>query len=88
MLLYADLSLDVPYLLEYVSTTCFYLLSNNCLSPCNLLFADTNKNNSGEPGIPLVEEYFSLIASVLILFYNKKFKNWKDVGKYYQVSGL
>lgn len=84
LFLYADLSIDVPHLKEYLSKTIFYLLSDNCLFPCDLIFLNTEKKNEdGEIEMPLVEEYFSLVANILSLFYNKKFKNWKDVGKFY-----
>jgi hypothetical protein len=73
-----DTVIDVPLLSEHLSKLLFELIDNNIISGSDLIFMDVQKKTDGnEDDLPMIDELFRLVANLLVLLYEKKFKSWK-----------
>jgi hypothetical protein len=73
-----DTVIDVPLLSEHLSKLLFELIDNNIISGSDFIFMDVQKKTDGnEDDLPMIDELFRLVANLLVLLYEKKFKSWK-----------
>jgi hypothetical protein len=73
-----DTVIDVPLLSEHLSKLLFELIDNNIISGSDLIFMNAQKKTDGnEDDLPMIDELFRLVANLLVLLYEKKFKSWK-----------
>ena len=87
---YPDQVLDIPILKTYFSKTIAILLHKNLLDPKDIILnhkINSLSANEEEGDLPTIDDYYSLIAHILVEQY-KKYESWKDVAKFYETSGL
>lgn len=74
----------------YLSKVIVQLIITEALNPNDILLYNfaNNANQEEEMNMPQFEEYFNLIAQVLILLKAEYEGSWADVVKFYRSSGL
>lgn len=77
-----DLATDVPKLSTYLVEVIFAVLDNRAIQPTDILWYQPGVKKEGEEEEEciFVEEYYKLMAQLLVKFYSK-YNNWNDVVK-------
>jgi hypothetical protein len=89
MAIYPEQVLDLPNLKEFMATTIFELVDKEIVDPSQITFykQPEKSGDDDETDDVMVEDYFTLMAHVLSLYYDKN-RDWAEVKKFYEKTGI